>query len=210
LSNQVNRWLQVIAIAGTSFIALACEDARTRQREAGIEPVYDEKTGRLQRLNYDSDKNGRVDTVSFMDGARVVRIEIDKDEDGRIERWEYYGADRKLEKVGFSRAGDGREDAWSYAGSDGTIARIEIAMARDGRITRVEHYEHDVVVRAEEDGDGDGRMDKWEAYESGRLASVAFDTVRRGKPDRRLIYGPKGSATLEIDTDGDGNFSAAP
>ena len=50
-----------------------------------------------------------------MDGARVVRIEIDKDEDGKIDRWEYYGPDQKLEKVGFSRANDGKEDAWSYS-----------------------------------------------------------------------------------------------
>ena len=36
------------------------------------------------------DSNGKVDTVSYMDGARVFRIGIDKDEDGKIERWESY------------------------------------------------------------------------------------------------------------------------
>ena len=210
MSNRLNLTRQLAAVLSLASIGLACEDARTRQHQAGIAPVYDEKTGRLQRLNYDADKNGRVDTVSFMDGARIVRIEIDKDEDGRVDRWEYYGADQKLEKVGFSRAGDGVEDAWSYAAPDGRITRIEIATARDGRVTRIEHYRDDIVVRAEEDGDGDGRMDKWEAYESGRLTSVAFDTVHRGKPDRRLVYGPNGSATLEVDPDGDGAFTPAP
>ena len=48
-----------------------------------IEPVYDKTTGRLQTLKYDSDGDGKIDTVSYMDGAIVLRIEIDKDEDGR-------------------------------------------------------------------------------------------------------------------------------
>ena len=62
-------------------------------------PEYDPQTGKLRLLKYDSDGNGKVDTVSYMDGSRVVKIEIDKDEDGKVDRWEYYGPDRKLEKV---------------------------------------------------------------------------------------------------------------
>jgi len=178
----------------------------TPSGDAQIQPEYDKQTGRLQLLKYDSNSNGRVDTVSYMDGARILRIEIDKDEDGKVERWEYYDADQKLEKVGFSRAGDGTEDAWSFAGADGSIVRIEVSTERDGRVTRTEHYERDTLTRAEEDGDGDGRTDKWESYDDGRLAMVAFDTIARGSPDRRLVYGADGSARLEIDADGDGIF----
>ena len=99
-------------------VALACcalgvQGCRGRSAQKNIEPVYDPDTGRLRQLRYDSDSNGKVDTVSHMDGARVLRIEIDKDEDGKVERWEYYDAARKLEKVGLSRANDGVEDAWS-------------------------------------------------------------------------------------------------
>jgi hypothetical protein len=64
-------------------------------------------------------------------------------------------------------------------------------------------------VAAEEDSDEDGKPDKWETYEAGRLASVAFDTIHRGAPDRRLIYGADGSARLEIDAVGDGHFVVA-
>ena len=191
---------------GVLVVALiwpACGPSADRKK---IEPVYDKQTGRLQVLKYDSDGDGKVDTISHMDGARVLRIEIDKDEDGRVDRWEYYDANQKLEKVGFSRAGDGQEDAWSSAGPDGSIARIDISLARDGKVTRREYYEKDTLVRAEEDGDGDGVFDKWEAYEGGRLASVAFDTLHRGKPDRRLVYGADGSARLEVDPAGDGRF----
>ena len=87
-------------------------------------PEYDAQTGKLRLLKYDSDGNGKVDTVSYMDGSRVVKIEIDKDEDGKVDRWEYYSPDQKLEKVGNSRAGDGKEDAWSYADAAGAVTRL--------------------------------------------------------------------------------------
>lgn len=190
----------VLAIA---LMSGACGQSADRKK---IEPTYDRQTGRLEVLKYDSDGDGKVDTISHMDGARVLRIEIDKDEDGRVDRWEYYDANQKLERVGFSRAGDGKEDAWSSAGQDGSIARIDISLARDGKVTRREYYEKDIVVRAEEDGDGDGMFDKWETYKEGRLASVAFDTLHRGKPDRRLVYGADGSARLEVDLAGAGTF----
>jgi hypothetical protein len=171
-----------------------------------IEPVYDLKTGKLLLLKYDSDGDGKIDTWSYMDGARVVRIDIDKDQDGRIDRWEHYGPDQKIDKTGFSRSNDGKEDAWSYAGPDGSVARIEVSTRRDGKVSRVEHFEHDLLVSAEEDSDGDGKIDKWETYAGDHLVSVAFDTVHRGKPDRRLIYGPNGTARLEVDLSGNGRF----
>jgi len=172
-----------------------------------IQPVYD-KTGKLQLLRYDANGDGKTDTWSYMDGARVVRIEIDKDEDGKLDRWEYYGADQKLERVGSSRANDGKEDSWSYAGPDGSIARIEVSTRRDGKVNRYEYYDKDVLVRAEEDSDADGKIDKWELYEGGRLTSVAFDSLHRGTPDRRLAYRADGSAYLEVDPKGDGQFVA--
>jgi hypothetical protein len=199
----------IVAIGFLAFAVSAggCVGS-SRPDSSGIEPVYSKQTGQLEQLKYDSNRNGTVDTVSYMDGARVLRIEIDKDEDGKIERWEYYGADQKLEKVGFSLAADGKEDGWSFSGPDGSIARIELSTRRDGKVTRTEHYEHDVLTSAEEDADADGRIDKWEAYDSGRLTSVAFDTSHRGSPERRLIYSADGSARLEVDPDGDGKFTS--
>ena len=203
-------WLQLTIFIAVLLIAplfascnSAADDAKKR-----IEPVYDKNTGQLTLLKYDSNGNGKVDTWSYMAGARVVRIEIDKDEDGKIDRWEYYGAGQKLERVGLSRSNDGLEDAWSYAGSDGTVARIEVSTRRDGTVTRVEHYKHDQIAAAEEDANGDGLMDKWETYEGGRLVSLAFDTSHRGKADRRLIYGADGTARLEVDSSGSGQFVA--
>jgi hypothetical protein len=191
-----------------SALALSACDARGEEARKRISPEYDAATGKLSLLKYDSNGNGTFDTWSYMDGARVVRIEIDKDEDGKMDRWEYYGPDSKLEKIGSSRAQDGKEDAWSYPGPDGSIARIEISTHRDTRVTRVEHYEHGVLVSAAADGDADGQMDTWETSEGDHLASIAFDTQHRGKPDRRLVYGPNGTARLEVDVNGTGQFVA--
>ena len=85
-----------------------------------------------------------------------------------------------------------------------------MATRRDGKVTRVEYHDREAIVRAEEDTDGDGKMDKWETFEGDRLATVAFDTRHRGLPDRRLVYGSDGSARLEVDATGDGHFVAVP
>jgi hypothetical protein len=193
-----------------ALAVLTCSGCTSSTDRGRIEPVYDRQTGKLQILKYDSNSNNTIDTVSYMDGSRILRIEIDKDEDGKVERWEHYDADQRLEKVGFSRAGDGKEDAWSYAASDGSILRIEIATHGNGKVSRTEHYEHDTIVRAEEDSDADGIVDKWETYDASgtesRLALIAFDSQHRGRPDRRLVYGG-GGVHVEVDPDGDGRFT---
>lgn len=193
----------ILSFALSTMLGCGQERAEARKR---ITPEYDKLTGKLQLLKYDSKGDGKVDTLSYMDGARVVRIEIDTDGDGKIDRWEYYGTVQQLEKVGFSRANDGKEDAWSYAGPDGSIVRIDVSTRRDGKVTRVEHYDHEKLVSAEEDTDADGKTDKWETYEGDHLASVAFDTQHRGTPDRRLLYGANGTARVEVDPKGNGHF----
>src|SRR5205814_664191 len=49
------------------------------------------------------------------------------------------------------------------------------------------------LTRVEEDTDGDGKVDKWETYRGGTLASMALDTSGRGTPDRKLLYKADGS-----------------
>jgi len=176
----------------------SCNRAPANSGSKQIEPVYDKQTGKLQVLRYDRDKNGTAETISYMDGSRILRIEIDENEDGTVDRWEHYDAGQKLLKVGTSRTGNGKEDSWSYPAADGSVAKVETSANSDGKVTRTEYYEKAALVRAEEDGDGDGVLDKWETYSgAGQLASVAFDTSHRGTPDRRLVYGAGGDARVE-------------
>ena len=99
-----------------------------------------------------------------------------------------YEGSQKVQKVGFSMRGDGKEDAWSYLGPDGTIARVESSPRRDGKVSRIEHYENGALTGAEEDTDGDGRIDKWETYRESRLLVVAsrHDTPWLARPTHRL------------------------
>ncbi len=152
-----------------------------------IRAEYDKGTGRLSRLDYDGNANGRPDTWAFMDGARIIRLEADENEDGRIDRWEYYAA--------------------SSSGGRPIPERIERSTRRDGRVSRREFFEAGVLTRIEEDTDGDGAADKWESYSGGVLSMMALDTRRRGKPDRRLIYRADGALDrIEVDPDGSGRF----
>jgi hypothetical protein len=78
-----------------------------------------------------------------------------------------------------------------------------------GRISRVEHFQADRVVAAEEDSDADGKIDKWETYDGDRLASVAFDTLHRGTADRRLDLRCRWHCAPELDPTGAGHFTPA-
>jgi len=178
--------LAVAALAGCS------ETSGEGPGAAGVKATYSKSSGKLELITYDTNKDGKVDAWSRMDGTRLVSMEIDRDFDGVVDRWEHYSPDGALEKVGFSRASDGKADAWAYQGADGQIERIEVSTGRDGKVNRQEFYEAGKLARAEEDADGDGKPDKWETYRDGALASVDIDTSHDGRPDRRLIYGPDG------------------
>jgi hypothetical protein len=159
---------------------------------AGVKATYSKTTGKLELITYDTNKDGKVDAWSHMDGTRLVSMDIDRDFDGVADRWEYYGAGGALEKVGYSRANDGKADAWAYQGPDGQVARVEVSTRRDGIVSRTEFFEAGKLARVEEDSDGDGKLDKWETYREGALLGAELDTNRDGRPDRRLTYGPDG------------------
>jgi EF hand domain-containing protein len=136
----------------------------------GVKAQYDRKSGRLTRLEVDTNKNGVIDAWTHMEGTRIDLIEIDRDEDGKIDRWEHY-LNGKLERVGTSSRGDGIEDEWAYQGPGGYLERVETDTNRDGRV------------------------DKWESYEppvkpGGRpvLRIVLLDPDASGRPTRRLLY----------------------
>jgi hypothetical protein len=204
---RLERWL-LLVLAPMALAGLSCSRDLDRQHlERTTRATYDQATGRLRELTYDADKNGKIDTVTFLDGTKVIRTEIDRNEDGRVDRWEYFGANGRLEKFGISRADNGVADAWAYTGADGTTERLEISLKHDERIDRWEHYEASVIVRAEEDSTGDGRPDKWEVYQSGTLVSVSLDNDGNGRADRRLTYNAEGQlARIESDPDAVGAF----
>ena len=128
---QLGLSLTVLAVS----VLAGCQE---RAEGVRLESSYDQATGKLSQLTYDSNSNGKSDSVSYMDGSRVLRVELDKNEDGLTDRWEYYRPDRSLEKVGISRSNDGNVDAWIFESSNGSVSRVEISTRRDGKVSRTE------------------------------------------------------------------------
>jgi len=192
--------LAVGTLACTPAPADAPPDAKVTapQGTEQLKPEYD-ASGKLQKLEYDRDKDGKVDTWGYMDGARVVRVEVDENGDGKVDRWEYHRAD--------AAAGNAAPAA-TAAGVDKTVERIERATKFDGTVSRREYFDNGALTKIEEDTDGDGKVDKWETYTDGSLAVVALDTAGRGRPDRRLVYRPDGTMDhIEADPNGTGTFT---
>jgi len=154
--------------------------------------AYYDRWGRLQRLEHDSNGDGRPDRIAHHDGARTPRtIEVDADFDGVTDRWEDYDAEGRLTRVGTSRRGRG-PDVWTSATADGQPARKEYDEDGDGRPDRVETLAGGAVTAVAIDQDRDGRADRWQSWTRGRLASEELDTNGDGRPDRRLLYGDDG------------------
>src|SRR5262245_50474948 len=65
-----------------------------------VTPAYNARTGRLEKLTYDRNGDGRPDAWVEMDGARLVRADVDEDFDGRIDRREFYVAGKSGERTG--------------------------------------------------------------------------------------------------------------
>jgi hypothetical protein len=150
--------------------------------------------GRLQRIEYDSNGDGKPDHVAHHDGEKLPHLlEVDEDFDGRSDRWEDYDVRGVLSRVGLSRRGAGRPDLWIVPGPDGlTPAGKDYDDDGDGRVDRRELLSSGVVSRVEVDADRDGRMDRWRSVSGGRVQAEDVDTDGDGKPDHRIRYGDKG------------------
>jgi hypothetical protein len=162
----------------TTACGVPPDPRRTNFEIRGKEGVakYDPGTGRLKRIDADTNKNARLETFSYWDAARLIRIEIDADEDGKIDRWEHYSDDKRLARVGSSSRDDQVEDTWTYPDAQGFLARVEFDVDRDGSIDKRELF----VARPSVPG---GRV----------LAVVELELDTTGAPRRRLYYRTDGS-----------------
>jgi hypothetical protein len=134
--------------------------------------AFYDSAGRVDRLEYDSNGDGKTDHVAYYDGAASPkRLEIDTDFDGRTDRWETYDENGGLVSVGTSRKHGDRPDVWTFLGPKGETQRVEI------------------------DSDGDGRPDRWQRWEGSRLMSEDVDTDGDGRPDHRFKHDAQGKVT---------------
>jgi hypothetical protein len=205
----------LILLGGLAFSA--CADPETERLKQAVQPKYDKSTGRLAELAYDSNRNGRPDTWTDMDGARPLRSRIDSNEDGTIDRWEYYGDKGQLVRLGLARSAPGKPDAWAVLDPAGKVRHVEVSSTGDEQhIDRWEHYDPSqpgpdqagALVGVDEDTNRDGQPDKWLTLSAGAIATAAFDENGDGVPDRRLTYRDGALVLIESDPDAAGRFAS--
>jgi hypothetical protein len=192
-----SRWTAALA-AGLIAVGLAgCRQPPQPANSGTVVPDYNRETGRLERISYDLDRNGKPDAWLFMDGTQAARAELDQNDDGAVDRWEFYDT-----------------QASSPAAADalprGVLVRAEQSTRFDGTVSRWERYTNGQMTSVDEDTSGDGQPDKWETWKNGVLVEVALDTKHTGKPDRRIVYpGDGGPPQMLVDETGDGTFRPA-
>jgi hypothetical protein len=162
--------------------------------DKGPYKAFYDRWGRIQRLEYDSNGDGKPDQIALHDGRKVPHeVDVDSDFDGKTDRWEEYDPEGRVIRVGISRRNDGRPDEWTSFGPDGQPQRRDHDDDGDGRPERSEFFAAGGrLERAELDTDRNGRPDRWQTWHEGRLVSEDLDTDGDGKPDRRLRYGADG------------------
>jgi hypothetical protein len=143
----IMRTLKSAAVIGTILIVVpalavaSCRAGQVDRATGAITPAYDEATGRLAELMFDSTGDGRIDTWVDMDGPRALSARVDTDGDGIVDRWEYYDASHSstgggaLVRAEEDTTGDGRPDKWeTYAG--GAIRAVAFDENGNGRPDR--------------------------------------------------------------------------
>ena len=195
--------LPTAIVVALCMASLACDEARA------VDGIYDDRTRALVRLDYDSNRDGRIDVRTYLQGTLPFRTEADSNGDGRIDRWEYLDRHARVVRIGTSMRDDGVEDRWTWEADARGERRVDYARARDNVISRREYYRDEQLVRAEEDANSDGLIDKWEVFENRVLRQVSFDTsYAAGRADRRVIYSASGQfERTESDPERDGSFA---
>jgi hypothetical protein len=164
---------------------------RFRVENGPVQAYYD-RWGRLERIERDSNGDGKRDQISHHAGQKnPALVEIDTDFDGRLDRWEYYDANGQLTRIGTSRIGLG-PDLWIATDAQGRITRREYDDDHDAKVDRVEILENDRVTQSEIDSDRDGKIDRWQRWTLGRIASEDLDTDGDGRADRTVLYDGNG------------------
>jgi hypothetical protein len=140
--------------------------------------------GEEQRLMKDEDYNGHFEITQWFDRKPwTVVVETDADADKLPESIWFYNAEGLAQKD-IDGNKDARVDRREYFDTRGRLIKHEEAADGSAVLNFVWFYdEAGNPVRAEKDGNGDGRPDIWYYYNDGHLTSVREDTRGDGSPD---------------------------
>lgn len=200
--------------------------------------VERDRSGRVAKVSLDEDRDGAPDRVEIYVEGRLNRTDYDSDRDHRIDATDQYGSDGRVNMtlwdrdwnsiperwVQFNRRGqitgewtDGNQDAVPerFRAFDPGGRMTEDARDRDGdglfevnTIYNTRWAAGDHAVRVERDDDRDALFERRETYtRQGVLRSVNEDTDHDGSRDHLILFDPQGRVRKEgFDRDGDGWF----
>ena len=144
--------------------------------------------GRMTRREVDRDDDGIRDAFYFYEGDSLSKEQHDVNNDGKIDQVVFFQARRRI-KAEEDQDRDGRMDRWVVFTTDSTLelpARLELDTKGSGTPDTFEHFEitagQAVLIRREEDLNGDGQINIVSLYQQGKL-------VRREIADPALLPG---------------------
>jgi antitoxin component YwqK of YwqJK toxin-antitoxin module len=158
------------------------EKDRNHDKKVDLKIFY--IAGEKQRLMKDEDHDGYFEITQWFDRKPwTVVSEIDADADKLPESVWFYTAEGLAQKD-IDANKDGRVDRREYFDAQSRLTKSEEAADGSASFNFVWFYDDaGNPVRAEKDGNGDGRPDIWYYYNDGRLTSVREDTRGDGSPD---------------------------
>jgi hypothetical protein len=119
--------LLAIAAAGCARAPAAGPPGYHLVERDRYQALYDAR-GRIVRLLQDEDGDGRAEAqVLYWPNGLPRQGELDTDRDGRVDRWEVFGTDGKLERVGTATAGAGAPQVWEHLDAAGRVTWREPA-----------------------------------------------------------------------------------
>ena len=189
--------LRFLLMLGAISLTLACGgDDDQAKKDA-------EKTAQV------SQKSPRARNGNLTKTGLSVMSE-DLNDDGKPDQWIYKGSSPSAGRTERDMNFDGRADMWQYTNDEGVVVEQEIDLDRDGGIDVVLYYNEEGILerkalslgfgqrftvfkfynlkgellRAEQDEDGDGTIDRWDYYDQGAVKRVGWDESGDGTPDR--------------------------
>lgn len=170
--------------------------------------------GRLNRTDYDSDGDGRLDATDQVGANGVVNMTLwDADWNTVPERWVQKNGRGQITGEWTDRNQDGVPERFRAFDPNGRVTEEGVDRDGDGLFevntvynTRWAPTDH--AVRVERDDDRDAIYERRETFtREGVLRSVNEDTDRDGNRDHLVLFFPDGRVRKEgFDRDGDGWF----
>lgn len=119
---------------------------------------------RPKMISVDRNSDGKPDRFEHYDAQGVIqKVELDTDGDGKVDEWIFYekGVAVRGEK---DVNKDGKPESKLFYDEKGILVRTETDSTGDGKIDEWVYYTSGVPVKAEKDTNADGKVDTWLNY----------------------------------------------